>query len=237
MFPKFTACKRRCPSLKLVVQFNSWPYNPNEEGRRHMETIKSFLLALRESQSLLSPNRNISQDLNTLNDEILNFLQRIVADSVPAQEQLNATFKHHLLLSQEHGLFQYFLSPPGSAVDAQPSLTTCHVNTVLVMSYLYHCHVMGCLPQPIAISKRDSLFSVVYTSGSTGFAKGTHNYLLCMYCTYKYVCMYAYIRTYVHTVHTYMHAYIHTYIHTLYLFLLLTKIYKNISYVYVCTML
>ena len=195
MFPKFTACKRRCPSLKLVIQFNSWPYNPNEEGRRHLETIKSFLLALRESQSLLSPNRNISQELNTLSDDVLSFLQRLVTDSVAAQGNLHATFKHHLLLSQEHGLFKYFLSPPGSAVEAQPSLITCHVNTMLVMSCLYHCLVMGCLPQPIAINRHDSLFSVVYTSGSTGFAKGTF--------VYKYL-LYVHVRT----------LYIHTYIHT-----------------------
>ena len=198
MFPKFTACKRRCPTLRLVVQYNSWPYNPNEEGRRHMETTKHFLLALRESQSLLSPNRNISQDLNTMNDEILSFLQRIVADSV--RDKLNATFKHHLLLSQEHGLLQYFLSPPaGTPVDAQPSLTTCHANTMLVMSCLYHCHVMGCLPQPVAISKHNSLFSVVYTSGSTGFAKG-----MCFI-------IHIYIYTYVHT-GTYLRTHVHTYI-------------------------
>ena len=153
-----------------------------------METIKHFLLALRESQSLLSPNRNISQDLNTMNDEILSFLQRIVADSV--RDKLNATFKHHLLLSQEHGLLQYFLSSPGTPVDAQPSLTTCHANTMLVMSCLYHCHVMGCLPQPVAISKHNNLFSVVYTSGSTGFAKGKP----IIYITYIYT-LYTYIHT------------------------------------------
>ena len=60
----------------------------------------------------------------------------------------------------------------GSSADVQSSLTTCHVNTMLVMSCFYHCHVMGCLPQPVAISRHDNLFSVVYTSGSTGFAKG-----------------------------------------------------------------
>lgn len=195
MFPKFTACKRRCPSLKLVVKFNSWPHHPNEEGRRHMEIIKYLLLALRESQSLLSPYRNISQDLNTLTDEILSFLQRMVADSIATQDELNATIKHHLLLSREHGLFQYFLSPPGNAVDPQPSLTTCHVNTMLVMSCLYHCHVMGCLPQPVAISKHNNLFSVVYTSGSTGFAKG--------------------MNTCEHYMHIYIHTYIHTYLSTL----------------------
>ena len=175
MFPKFTACKQHCPSLKLVIQFNSWPYNPDEEGRRHMEVIKSFLLILREAQSLLSSNRNISEDTNTLNDNILAFFQRISANSVAIQETLNATVKQHLLLSQENDLFKYFLSPPGSVVvGTQPSLMECHVNTMLLMSCLYHSYVMGCLPQPIAINKHDNLVSVVYTSGSTGFAKGTY---------------------------------------------------------------
>lgn len=174
MFPKFMACRQRCPGLKLVIQFNSWPYNPGEEGRRHTEVIKSFLLILRESQSLLSPNRDMSEDIITLNDKILSFFQRISANSVTLQEDLTPIVKHHLLLCQENGLFKYYLSLPGGvAVDVQPSLTTCHINTMLLMSCLYHCYVMGCLPQPIAISKHDNLVSVVYTSGSTGFAKGT----------------------------------------------------------------
>ena len=90
------------------------------------------------------------------------------------QENLNTFVKDHLLLSQENGLFKYFLSPPGSVVvDKESSLMTCHVNTMLLMSCLYHCYVMGCLPQPIAISNHDNLVAVVYTNGSTGFAKGT----------------------------------------------------------------
>lgn len=173
MFSKFTACKQRCPGLKLVIQCNSWPYNPSEEGRRHMETIKSLLLTLRESQNLLSPNRNISEDTSKLNDDILSFFQKMIPNSVSERETLIAVVKHHLLLSQENGLFKYFLSPPASvAVDEEPSLVTCHVNTMLLMSCLYHCYVMGCLPQPIAIGNHDNLVAVVYTSGSTGFAKG-----------------------------------------------------------------
>ena len=174
MFPKFTACKWRCPGLKLVIQFNSWPYNSIEEGRIHMETIKSLLLILRESQNLLSPNRNISEDTDMFNDEILSFFQRIISNCVSMRENVSTIVKHHLLLSQENGLFKYFLSPLGSVVvDEEPSLMTCHVNTMLLMSCLYHCYVMGCLPQPIAIGNHDNLVAVVYTSGSTGFAKGT----------------------------------------------------------------
>ena len=137
-----------------------------------MEIIKSFLLILRESQNLLSPSKNVSQDASTLDDGIFNFVQRITANSITMEENLNAILKHHLPLSQENHLFQYFLSPQGSTVGIQPPLTTCHVNTMLLMSCLYHCYVMGCLPQPVAISKHDNLISVVYTSGSTGFAKG-----------------------------------------------------------------
>ena len=184
VFCKFTACKQRCPGLKLVIQFNSWPHNPGEEGRRHLETIKSLLLILRESQNLLSPNRNISEDASLLNDKILSFFQRITLSSVSEQENIFAVVKHHLLLSQENGLFNCFLSPPGSTVvDKEPSLITCHVNTMLLMSCMYHCYVMGCLPQPIAIGNHDSLVAVVYTSGSTGFAKGT-----CVICVSKCVC-------------------------------------------------
>ena len=138
-----------------------------------METIKSLLLVLRESQSLLSPNRNISQDSRSLSDKILSFFLTISGSSLAVQESLNVVLKHHLLLSQENNLFHFFLSPPGSVVDVHPSLITCHVNTMLVMSCFHHCYMMGCLPQPIAISKHDHLVSIVYTSGSTGFAKGT----------------------------------------------------------------
>ena len=171
VLPKFVACKQNCPSLKLVIQFNSWPYDPAEEGRKHMETIKSFLLTLKESQGLLSQHRDISQDASTLNDNISSFFEGIIANSVPLRENLIAILKHHLLLSQKSCLFQYFLSS-SSVVDPQPLLITCDINTMLLMSCLYHCYVMGCLPQPVAISKHNNLVSVVYTSGSTGFAKG-----------------------------------------------------------------
>ena len=141
------------------------------EGETWKQLNRTFLLVLRDSPHLLSSNRNNSQNLS---DELLSsFLQRVIVDFVETQEKLNMIFKHHLSLSQENGLFQYFMSSLASLIDVRSTLTSCHVNTMLVISCLYYCHVMGCLPQPIAISHHDSLFSVVYTSGSTGFTKGT----------------------------------------------------------------
>ena len=78
-----------------------------------METIKSFLLILRDSQGLLSSNRNNSHNFS--DEVLLSFLQRIIVDSVETQEKLNMIFKHHLSLSQKkwlvsvlHGIIRKF---------------------------------------------------------------------------------------------------------------------------------
>ncbi|XP_065899133.1 carboxylic acid reductase-like [Dysidea avara] len=172
MLPKLTTSKQRCPSLKLLVQLNSWPYDPSEEGRIHMEALRSFLLLLQESNQL-SPNRDVdvTKDTSNLEENIIKFIQKIAMNSQSLQETLFTIFKHHIALSQDAGLLQHFVAAtPGHT--GIPDLTVCHVNTMLVLSCIYHCFVMGCLPQPISISKCNDLVAVVYTSGSTGLAKG-----------------------------------------------------------------
>ena len=171
MLPKLTASKQHCPSLKLLIQLNSWPFDPSEEGRRHMESMKSFFLLLQEFNKL-SPNRDIivTQDSN-LEESITKFIQKVAVNSQPLQESLVTVFKYHIMLSRDAGLLQHFVAAtPGHT--GIPDLTVCHVNTMLVLSCIYHCFVMGCTPQPISISKYNDLVAVVYTSGSTGLAKG-----------------------------------------------------------------
>ena len=196
MLPKLTTSKQRCPSLKLLVQLNSWPYDPSEEGRIHMEALRSFLLLLQESNQL-SPNRDVdvTKDTSNLEENIIKFIQKIAMNSQSLQETLFTIFKHHIALSQDAGLLQHFVAAtPGHT--GIPDLTVCHVNTMLVLSCIYHCFVMGCLPQPISISKCNDLVAVVYTSGSTGLAKGVyirifvHTYIIVIICFSLSCCMY-----------------------------------------------
>ena len=173
MFSKFTASKKNCPSLKLVVQFNSWPYDPSEEGRSHMKALQVFLRILKNSEKDLSPVKNVAKLRKNpkLDECITMFVQELVKD-LNLRQVLIAVFNQHLTMSHANGIFQYFMPSHDSVKPSvsQP-LITCHMNTVLVLSCIYHCYIMGCLPQPVT-SGTDDIVSVTYTSGSTGFAKG-----------------------------------------------------------------
>ena len=170
MFPKLTASKKNCPSLKLIVQFNSWPYDPSEEGRIHMKALLAFFRILKNSEENLSPVKNIANLKKNLKlDECITaFIQKLVKDS-NLEQFLTTIFNQHLTMSHANGIFQYFM--PSKDHGLTQSLITCHANTVLVLSCIYHCYVMGCLPQPVTSGLND-IVSVIYTSGSTGFAKG-----------------------------------------------------------------
>ena len=97
-------------------------------------------------------------------DEMM-FIEKLIKDS-NLQSKLVTLFKHHIDLSPANLFFDSKISP-----DDSQSLITLHITTMLVMSCVQHCFMMGCLPQPVT-SKPDDLVSVIYTSGSTGFAKG-----------------------------------------------------------------
>lgn len=168
MFPKFTSSKKDCPTLKMVIQFNSWPYNPSEKGRVEMDCLASFFQVLYDSKTMLTKVAvNPTQDLDKFKENVVIFIKKLVIDP-NLQCNLATLFKHHINLLPTDLLIHSETVP-----DDTQSLSTLHVNTVLVMSCIYHCFVMGCLPQPVT-SKPDDLVSVVYTSGSTGFAKGHH---------------------------------------------------------------
>ena len=170
MFPKLTASKKNCPSLKVILQFNSWPYDLTEEGRVHMKALQSFLQILRNSEKRLSPVKNVAKLIKNLkfDESITAFIQKLVKDS-NLQRQLVVLFNKHITMSHTNGIFQYFI-PSQDHAPTQP-LISCHMNTILVLSCVYHCYIMGCLPQPVT-SGPDNIVSVIYTSGSTGFAKG-----------------------------------------------------------------
>ncbi|XP_065898942.1 carboxylic acid reductase-like isoform X2 [Dysidea avara] len=165
MFLKFTSSKKDCPTLKLVVQFNSWPYNPSEEGRIEMDDLSSFFQLLYNCKKLTKRDTDVTQDQGKFRKEVITFIEKIVKDP-KLQSKLVTLFKHHINLSPANLLLHSKTSP-----DDSQSLITVHVTTMLVMSCVYHCFVMGCLPQPVT-GKPDDLVSVIYTSGSTGFAKG-----------------------------------------------------------------
>lgn len=167
MLPKFTAIKKDSPTLKLLVQFNSWPYDPSEEGRVHTETLQSFLQILSSSEKDLSQS-NI-QEVFQLDNAITMFIQKMVKDS-HLKQLLTTLFNQHITMSHSNGLFQHFISLPDTPTVPQ-SLITCHMNTLLVLSSVYHCYIMGCLPQPVS-TRLDDIVSIIYTSGSTGLAKG-----------------------------------------------------------------
>ena len=172
MFPKLTAVKN-CPGLKLIVQFNLWPYDPAEEGRVHMKALQAFLQILKNSKEDLSPMKNVTKLRKNLKlDECITmFIQKFVEDS-SLEQLLTAVFNQHITMSHANGIFQYFMpSQDCTQPIVAQSLITCHINTVLVLSCVYHCYIMGCLPQPVT-SGLDDIVSVIYTSGSTGFAKG-----------------------------------------------------------------
>ena len=170
MFPKLTASKKNCSSLKLIIQFNSWPYDPSEEGRIHMKALQAFFRILKNSEEHLSPVKNIAKLKKNLKlDEcVTTFIQKLVKDS-NLEQFLTVVFNQHLTMSHASGILQYFM--PSKDFSVTQSLITCHVNTVLVLSCIYHCYIMGCLPQPVTSGLND-IVSVIYTSGSTGFAKG-----------------------------------------------------------------
>ena len=172
MFPKLTASKKNCPSLKLIVQYNSWPYDPNQEGRVHMKALQSFLKTLRNSEKDLSPVKNVAKLIKNLkfDEGISAFIQKLVKDS-NLQQQLVILFNQHITISHTNGIFQYFIPSQDRSPSVTQPLISCHMNTVLVLSCVYHCYIMGCLPQPVT-SGSDDIVSVIYTSGSTGFGKG-----------------------------------------------------------------
>ena len=172
MFPKLTASKKNCPSLKLIVQFNSWPYDPTEEGRVHLKILQSFLLILRNCEKDLSLVKNVAKLIKNhkFDEYVTVFIQKLVKNP-NLQQQLVDLFNEHIIMSHTNGVFQYFIPSPDHTPSVSQSLITCHMNTVLVLSCVYHCYIMGCLPQPVT-SGPDDIISIIYTSGSTGFAKG-----------------------------------------------------------------
>lgn len=137
-----------------------------------MKTLQSFLRILKNSEKDLSPVKNVAKLIKHLKlDECITaFIQELVKNS-NLQQQLIALFNQHVTMSHASGLFQYFVPLQDHTTSVTQSLITCHMNTVLVLSCVYHCYIMGCLPQPVA-SGPDDIISVIYTSGSTGIAKG-----------------------------------------------------------------
>jgi len=138
-----------------------------------MEALQSFLEILANSEKNLSPMKgkvSTQKDLKDLKlEENVNmFIRKLVKDS-NLRQLLMAVFNQHMTISHANGILPYFIPLPAPKVPQ--SLITCHINTVLVLSSIYYCYIVGCLPQPVT-SNLDDIVSVIYTSGSTGFAKG-----------------------------------------------------------------
>jgi len=133
-----------------------------------MKAMQSFLQILTCSEKDLLPVENVGN--LKFEESIIAFLQKLVKD-LNLQQQLVSLFNQHITISHANGVFQYFMQSLDFTPNETQSLITCHVNTILVLSCVYHCCIMGCLPQPVT-SGPDDLVSVIYTSGSTGFGKG-----------------------------------------------------------------
>ena len=137
-----------------------------------MKAIQLFLQVLKCSKKELSPVENVGNLVKNLkfDESIIAFLQKLVKD-LNLQQQLVSLFNQHITMSHTNGAFRYFVPSLDYAPNETQSLITCHINTILVLSCVYHCYIMGCLPQPVT-SGPDDIVSVIYTSGSTGFGKG-----------------------------------------------------------------
>jgi len=131
-----------------------------------IDHLSSFFQVLYESKMMLT-NRDCSllQHQDRFKEDVIIFIEKLVKDS-NLQSKLVTLFKHHI----NKPVVNLFLHSNTSPDDSQ-SLITLHITTMLVISCVHHCFMMGCLPQAVT-SKPDDLVSVVYTSGSTGFAKG-----------------------------------------------------------------
>ena len=131
-----------------------------------IDLLLSFFQVLYDSKIMLTKKDcDLPQYQGKFKEDEIMFIEKLIKDS-NLQSKLVTLFKHHIDLSPANLFFHSKTSP-----DDSQSLITLHITTMLVMSCVHHCFMMGCLPQPVT-SKPDDLVSVIYTSGSTGFAKG-----------------------------------------------------------------